>query len=63
MSRPFETLLRPSLMAVAIALAVPLTSTAVLAAEQATQVRSYNLPAAPLASTLTRIASGAGLVL
>jgi len=63
MSRPFETLLRPSLMAVAIALAVPLASTALQAAEQASQVRSYNLPAAPLASTLNQIASGAGLVL
>ncbi len=63
MSRSFESLLRPSLMAVAIALAVPLTSTALQAAEQASQLRSYNLPAAPLASTLNQIASGAGLVL
>ncbi|WP_416427231.1 TonB-dependent siderophore receptor [Pseudomonas sp. App30] len=63
MSRPFPSLLRPSLMAVAIALAVPLSSTALQAAEQASQLRSYNLPAAPLASTLNQIASGAGLVL
>ncbi|EIK98662.1 TonB-dependent siderophore receptor [Pseudomonas sp. M47T1] len=63
MSRSFESLLRPSLMAVAIALAVPMISTALQAAEQATQVRSYNLAAAPLASTLNQIASGAGLVL
>jgi len=63
MSRSLESLLRPSLMAVAIALAVPMTSTALQAAEQASQLRSYNLPAAPLASTLNQIASGAGLVL
>ena len=63
MSRSFESLLRPSLMAVAIALTVPLTCTALQAAEQATQLRSYSLPAAPLAGTLNQIASAAGLVL
>ena len=63
MSRPLETLLRPSLLAVAIALAAPLTSAPLLAAEQASSLRAYNLPAAPLASTLTQIASQAGLAL
>jgi iron complex outermembrane recepter protein len=63
MSRPLETLLRPSLLAVAIALAAPLTSATLLAAEQASSLRAYNLPAAPLASTLTQIASQAGLAL
>ncbi|MBC3364954.1 TonB-dependent siderophore receptor [Pseudomonas sp. SWRI154] len=63
MSRPFETLLRPSLLAIAIALASPLASGPLLAAEQASGVRAYNLPAAPLASTLNQIASQAGLAL
>ncbi|MDT8908636.1 iron complex outermembrane recepter protein [Pseudomonas sp. NFACC32-1] len=63
MSRPLDTLLRPSLLAVAIAFAVPLASGPLLAAEQASSVRAYNLPSAPLASTLNQIASQAGLAL
>ncbi len=63
MSRTLETLLRPSLLAVAIALAAPLASTQLVAAEQASTVRAYNLPAAPLATTLNQIASQAGLAL
>ncbi|WP_434571344.1 TonB-dependent siderophore receptor [Pseudomonas sp. Z3-8] len=63
MSRPLDTLLRPSLLAVAIAFATPLASGPLLAAEQASNVRAYNLPAAPLASTLNQIASQAGLAL
>lgn len=60
MSRPFETLLRPSLLAMAIALAAPLASSALIAAEQSS-VRSYNVPSGPLATTLNQIASQAGL--
>ncbi|MFJ7285866.1 TonB-dependent siderophore receptor [Pseudomonas sp. NPDC099000] len=63
MSRSLDTLLRPSLLAVAIALCAPLASTPLMAAEQASSVRAYNLPAAPLASTLNQIASQAGLAL
>jgi len=63
MSRTLDTLLRPSLLAVAIALSAPLVSTALIAAEQASSVRAYNLPAAPLATTLNQIASQAGLAL
>ncbi|AXK54244.1 TonB-dependent siderophore receptor [Pseudomonas protegens] len=63
MYRPLDTLLRPSLLAVAITLSAPLTSPALMAAEQASSVRAYNLPAAPLASTLNQIASQAGLAL
>ncbi|MFO2462175.1 TonB-dependent siderophore receptor [Pseudomonas sp. 15FMM2] len=63
MSRTLDTLLRPSLLAVAIALSAPLVSTQLIAAEQASSVRAYNLPAAPLASTLNQIASQAGLAL
>lgn len=63
MSRSLDTLLRPSLLAVAIALSAPLASTQLIAAEQASSVRAYNLPAAPLASTLNQIASQAGLAL
>jgi iron complex outermembrane receptor protein len=63
MSRTLDTLLRPSLLAVAIALSAPLASGPLLAAEQASSVRAYNLPAAPLASTLNQIASQAGLAL
>ena len=63
MSRTLDTLLRPSLLAVAIALSAPLASTALIAAEQASSVRAYNLPAASLASTLNQIASQAGLAL
>ncbi|WP_415771859.1 TonB-dependent siderophore receptor [Pseudomonas sp. LB3P38] len=63
MSRSLDTLLRPSLLAIAIALCAPLASSQLIAAEQASNVRAYNLPAAPLASTLNQIASQAGLAL
>ncbi|MCE6979113.1 TonB-dependent siderophore receptor [Pseudomonas frederiksbergensis] len=63
MSRSLDTVLRPRLLAVAIALCAPLTSSHLIAAEQASSVRAYNLPAAPLASTLNQIASQAGLAL
>ncbi|CAI8710525.1 iron complex outermembrane recepter protein [Pseudomonas sp. IT-P12] len=63
MSRTLDTLLRPSLLAVAIALCAPLASSQLIAAEQASSVRAYNLPAAPLASTLNQIASQSGLAL
>ena len=63
MSLTLDTLLRPSLLAVAIALSAPMASGPVLAAEQASSVRAYNLPEAPLASTLNQIASQAGLAL
>lgn len=63
MSRSLDTVLRPRLLAVAIAFAVPLASSQLIAAEQASSVRAYNLPAAPLASTLNQIASQAGLAL
>ncbi|WP_277589739.1 TonB-dependent siderophore receptor [Pseudomonas chlororaphis] len=63
MSRSLDTLLRPSLLAVAIALCAPLASTPLIAAEQASSARAYNLPAAPLARTLNQIASQSGLAL
>ena len=63
MSRSLDTVLRPRLLAVAIALCTPLASSPLIAAEQASSVRPYNLPAAPLASTLNQIASQAGLAL
>ncbi|KAB0545202.1 TonB-dependent siderophore receptor, partial [Pseudomonas palleroniana] len=63
MSRPLDTLLRPSLLAIAIAFATPFASGPLLAAEQTSSVRTYNLPAAPLASTLNQIAGQAGLAL
>ena len=63
MSRSLDTLLRPSLLAVAIALGAPLISSPLLAAEQASSVRAYNLPAAPLSATLNQIASQGGLAL
>ncbi|MGF6089020.1 TonB-dependent siderophore receptor [Pseudomonas sp. 18173] len=63
MSRSLDTLLRPGLLALAIALCTPLASSPLYAAEQASSVRAYNLPAAPLASTLNQIASQAGLAL
>ncbi|WP_095081358.1 TonB-dependent siderophore receptor [Pseudomonas sp. Irchel s3h17] len=63
MPRSLDTLLRPGLLAMAIAFCVPLTSTVLVAAEQVSSVRAYNLPAAPLASTLNQIASQAGLAL
>lgn len=63
MSRSLDTLLRPSLLAVAIAFCAPLASSPLIAAEQASSVRAYDLPAAPLTSTLNQIASQAGLAL
>ncbi|WP_247839872.1 TonB-dependent siderophore receptor [Pseudomonas sp. MWU12-3103b] len=63
MSRSLDTLLRPSLLAIAIALSAPLLSGPLLAAEQASSVRAYNLPAAPLSTTLNQIASQGGLAL
>ena len=63
MSRSLDTLLRPSLLAVAIAISAPLASSLLMAAEQASSVRAYNRPAAPLASTLNQIASQAGIAL
>lgn len=63
MSRSLDTVFRPRLLAVAIALCAPLASGQLIAAEQASSVRAYNLPAAPLASTLNQIASQAGLAL
>ena len=62
MSRAVDRILRPSLMALAIGLAAPLTSPALFAAEQST-ARAYNLPSAPLATTLNQIASQAGIAL
>ncbi|PVZ37024.1 TonB-dependent siderophore receptor [Pseudomonas sp. CC120222-01a] len=62
MSRAVDRILRPSLMALAIAMAAPLSSTALFAAEQSAP-RAYNLPAAPLASTLNQIASQSGIAL
>ncbi len=62
MSRAVETYLRPSLMALAIAVGIPLASPVVFAAEQAA-LRDYNLPSAPLATTLNQIASQAGIAL
>jgi iron complex outermembrane receptor protein len=63
MSRSLDTLLRPGLLATAIALCAPLACGQLIAAEQVSSVRPYNLPAAPLASTLNQIASQAGLAL
>ena len=63
MSRTLDTFLRPSLLAVAIALGAPLASTTLIAAEQASSARSYTLPAGPLAATLNQIASQAGITL
>lgn len=57
MPKSAVTLFRPTLLACAIAF----TSLPALAAD--TGVRSYQLPAAPLASTLNQIASQAGVVL
>ncbi|MGF6165839.1 iron complex outermembrane receptor protein [Pseudomonas sp. 2725] len=63
MPRSLDFLLRRSLLAVAIALCTPLASSQLVAAEQASNVRAYNLPTAPLANTLNQIASQAGLAL
>jgi len=63
MPRSLDSLLRRSLLAVAIALCTPLASSQLVAAEQTSSGRAYNLPAAPLANTLNQIASQAGLAL
>ena len=63
MPRSLDSLLRRSLLAVAIALCTPLASSQLVAAEQASSARAYNLPAAPLVNTLNQIASQAGLAL
>ncbi|MGH8350197.1 MAG: TonB-dependent siderophore receptor [Pseudomonas sp.] len=63
MPRSLDTLLRPGLLALTIAFCAPLASSPLFAAEQASSVRTYNLPAAPLANTLNQIASQAGLAL
>lgn len=63
MPRSLDSLLRRSLLAVAIALCTPLASSQLVAAEQVSSVRAYNLPAAPLSSSLNQIASQAGLAL
>ncbi|MBH3410936.1 TonB-dependent siderophore receptor [Pseudomonas putida] len=62
MSRAVDRILRPSLMALTITLAAPLSSTALFAAEQSAP-RAYDLPAAPLATTLNQIASQSGIAL
>ncbi|MBK5004450.1 TonB-dependent siderophore receptor [Pseudomonas sp. S32] len=62
MSRAVDRILRPSLMALAIAVSAPLASPALLAAEQA-NTRAYALPSGPLAATLNQIASQAGIAL
>lgn len=62
MSRAVDRVLRPSLLALAVAFCLPLTSPTLHAAEQAA-LRTYNLPGAPLASTLNQIASQAGITL
>ncbi|WP_223548498.1 TonB-dependent siderophore receptor [Pseudomonas sp. A-B-19] len=63
MPRSLDSLMRRSLLALAIALCTPLASSELVAAEQTSSGRAYNLPAAPLANTLNQIASQAGLAL
>ena len=63
MSRSLDTLLRPSMLAMVIAVCAPLASPSLMAAQQAASVQSYDLPAAPLATTLNQIASQSGLAL
>lgn len=63
MPRSLDSLLRRSLLAVAITFCTPLASSQLFAAEQVSSVHAYNLPAAPLANTLNQIASQAGLAL
>ena len=63
MSRTLDTYLRPGLLAAAIALSAPLASPSLMAAEQATTARTYNLPAGSLATTLNQIASQSGITL
>ena len=61
---PSFSLFRPSLLAVAIAVApLPLLAQTPNGETTVGEVREYSLPAAPLASTLNRIAAEAGLVL
>lgn len=61
MSRAVDRILRPSLMALAIALSIPMASPALHAAERSQL--AYDLPSAPLATTLNQIASQAGIAL
>ncbi len=61
MPRSLDSLLRRSLLAVAIALCTPLASSQLVAAEQASSVRAYNLPTAPLVNTLNQIAMALSL--
>ncbi|MGE8476826.1 MAG: TonB-dependent siderophore receptor [Pseudomonas shirazensis] len=61
MPRAVDRILRPSLMALAIALSIPMGSPALHAAEQSQL--AYDLPSAPLATTLNQIASQAGIAL
>ncbi|MCF8980333.1 TonB-dependent siderophore receptor [Pseudomonas syringae] len=63
MSRSLDTLLRPSMLAMAIAVCAPLASPLLMAAQQAAGVQAYDLPSAPLATTLNQIASQSGLAL
>lgn len=63
MSRTLDTYLRPGLLAAAIALSAPLASPSLMAAEQATTARPYNLPAGSLSTTLNQIASQSGITL
>ena len=63
MSRTLDTFLRPGLLAAAIALSAPLVSPSLMAAEQATTARTYNLPAGSLSTTLNQIASQSGITL
>lgn len=63
MSRTLDTFLRPGLLAAAIALSAPLASPSLMAAEQATTARTYNLPAGSLSTTLNQIASQSGITL
>ncbi|WGV22887.1 TonB-dependent siderophore receptor [Pseudomonas putida] len=62
MSRAVDRILCPGLIALAITVAAPLASPALFAAEQSAQ-RAYDLPSAPLATTLNQIASQAGIAL
>lgn len=56
--------LRPRLLAIAIALSAAAPLPHAFASDQTSQAtRDYDLPAAPMATTLTRIAADAGLVL
>ena len=62
MSRAVDRILCPGLIALAITVAAPLASPALFAAEQSAH-RAYDLPSAPLATTLNQIASQAGIAL